>query len=92
MYGARGAGGGATGGVIGPPRVACREDCSDWTPPSNVPGLRSFVAGTPDCAPRCALRVACREVGSASASASASASSHRAHPCSHFLFYIYIFF
>ena len=32
--------------------VACREDGSDWTPPSNVPGLRSgemaFVAVTPD--------------------------------------------
>ena len=39
------------------PRVACREDCSDWTnlelsPPSNVPGLHlgemAFVSVTPD--------------------------------------------
>ena len=65
--------------------VACREDDSDWTPPSNVPGLRSgemaFVAVTPDhidvfslrshrVRVLSALRVACREVGSASASAS----------------------
>ena len=66
--------------------VACREDGSDWTPPYNVPGLRSgemaFVAVTPDdidvfslrSTPRfdvlSALRVACREDSSASASAS----------------------
>ena len=69
--------------------VACREDGSDWKPPSNVPGLRSgemaFVAVTPDHIDVFSLRshrvrvlsvprVACREVGSASASASASAS------------------